>query len=209
MLNFIRMKNSFLKIFILVLWSINFVCCKEKELPEDAVLDLRNSETPAIESQANDLMARADYIMMRSNYLVELYVQDSTSKVLRKVANFDTIPPKLASVYNVIRNQNGDIFYVAEFPYSPTGEYENIYESVFDNSGNLLLFVRKSTFDIVYEKSEYFYNERHDLVKKTYFLSDIEDKEIPSQLKINFNYRFPYEKYKTRKEWLKAHGLEK
>ncbi len=209
MLKFLSVKNLFPKVLILFLCILGLICCKEKELPEDAVLDLRNPETPAIQSQANDLMARADYILMKSNYLVELYLQDSTSKVLQKVENFDTVPPRLAAVYNVIRNQNGDIFYVAEFPYSPTGEYENVYESVFDDAGNLLLFVRKSTFGIVYEKSEYFYNEKHELVKKTYFLSDIEDKEIPSQLKINFKYRFPYEKYKTRKEWLKAHGLEK
>jgi hypothetical protein len=209
MLKFLSVKKLFSKTFILFACALGLFCCKTKELPEDAVLDLRNPETPSIESQAGDLMARADYILMRSNYLVELYVQDSTSNVLRKVENFDTIPPRLAAVYNVIRNQNGDIFYVAEFPYSPTGEFENIYESVFDDAGNLLLFVRKSTFDIVYEKSQYFYNEKHDLVKKTYLLSDIEDKEIPSQLKINFKYRLPYEKYKTRKEWLKAHGLEK
>lgn len=187
--------------------------CGDKDLKEDAVFDPKEPETAQIIKQTNDILAEADRVFMRENYLVELYVQDSTKKDITKVDNFENPPVGLSSTYNIIRYKSGEIMYAAEFPYCASGEWENIYESIFDEQGNLLKFVRKSSFVsnnmVVAEKSEYFYNSDHKLLKKTYERKDQNNKAIGDEVNINFKYRFPYERYKTRTEWLEAHGLKK
>lgn len=207
-----KMKNTLRIVCLIFTCCYLMVSCKEKEPKEDAIFDPRYPETPQIEKQANDILAEADYVFMHANYQVELYVQDSITKEMKKVPDFDHLPQGLSATYNVIRDHNGNIMYVAEFPYSVSGDWENIYESVFSESGNLLLFVRKSSFmfsqAVVAEKSQYYYNPDHKLLKKTYELKDGQENPIPDGTAIDFPYRFPYEKYKTRKDWLDAHGLE-
>jgi hypothetical protein len=203
---------------LILFTSCLFLTACEKELPEDAVYDPRFPETDGICVQAKDLLKQADLIFMRDNYLVELYTQAGEEQGIKLVSNFDNAPENLTATYNIIRNKEGHIMYAAEFPYSESGDWENIYESVFNDKGDILVFVRKSSFFyndanhsdvIVYEKSEYFYNSDQKLIKKTYQLKFGDKTEIPQGVKIDFQYRFPYKKYMTRKKWLKAHSLEK
>ncbi|MDR3704830.1 MAG: hypothetical protein P4L28_02850 [Paludibacteraceae bacterium] len=207
------MKTTLHALCLFFAFTLLMVSCKEKEPKEDAIFDPRYPETPQITKQANDKLSEADFIFMHDNYLVELYVQDSTNKVMKKVPDFDHLPKGVMATYNLIRDKNGNVMYVAEFPYSASGDWENIYESIFDESGNLLLFVRKSSFifgqAVVAEKSQYFYNTDHKLVKKTYDLKDGQENPIPDGTSVDFPYRFSYEKYKTRKDWLAAHNLDK
>ncbi len=211
------MKNTLITIFILFSSSLFLVGC-EKELPEDAVYDPRYEETDAVCSQAKELLQEVDFIFMRNNSLVELYTQTTDDKNISLVPHFENIPENLSATYNVIRNRDGNVMYVAEFPYGESGDWENIYESVFNDKGDLILFVRKSSFlysdsintdIVVFEKSEYYYNSNHKLLKKTYEIKFADQTGIPQGVKIDYAYRFPYEKYKTRKKWLRAHGLEK
>lgn len=210
------MKKLLFKSLVLFTSCLLFTSC-EKELPEDAVWDPRYPETDGICAQAKELLSEADLIFMRDNYLVELYTQVGEEGI-KLVPDFENIPTNLTATYNIIRNKEGHVMYAAEFPYSESGDWENIYESIFDDKGDLVVFVRKSSFFynddkhsdvIVYEKSEYFFNSDHELVKKTYQLKFGDKTEVPQGIKIDFQYRFPYEKYMTRKKWLKGHGLEK
>lgn len=193
--------------------SLLFLSCSDKLIKEDAIYDPKEPETAEIVKTSNGLLAQADHIFMRENFLVELYVEDSTKQGIERVADFENVPATLVATYNIIRYKSGEIMYVAEFPYSQTGDWENIYESVFDETGNLLKFVRKSRFiekeNLLSEKSEYYYNRKHKLLKKTYECMDQSNKAIPDENDFQFPFRFPYTKYNTRAEWLKAHGLIK
>ncbi|MDR1679155.1 MAG: hypothetical protein LBR81_05185 [Prevotellaceae bacterium] len=191
--------------------SIFLLSCNS-ELKEDAVFDPKNPETPAIAKRADTLMAEVVSVFLFRNYGVELYVQTKNNNNLLRVDNFDNLPENLVASYNIIRNSKDEVIYTAEFPYSASGEWENIYEHIFNDDGNLLLFMRKSTFQngrqSVSEKSEYYYNAAHKLLKKTYEIKDDKDQEITDYSEISFLYRFPYEQYKTRSEWLKAHKID-
>lgn len=201
------------KLILCAISSLLLFACGNKDLKEDAVFDPKEVGTSEVIKQSNDILAEADRIFMRENYLVELYIEDSTKTSLQKVDNFENIPAGLVATYNIIRYKSGEIMYVAEFPYCKTNEWENIYESLFDETGNLLKFVRKSSFFeanmVVAEKSEYYYNAEHDLLKKTYERKDQNNKAIPDEVELKFQYRFPYAKYTSRAEWLEAHGLAK
>lgn len=201
------------KLIFCTVATLLFLSCSDKEIREDAIYDPKEPETAEIIKQSNELLNQADYIFMRENYLVELYVQDSTKQEIIRVPNFENIPAGLIATYNIIRYKSGEIMYVAEFPYSTTGDWENIYESVFDETGKLLKFVRKSRFiekdNLVSEKSEYYYNSKHKLLKKTYECMDQNNKNIADDNELEFKFRFPYNKHFTRAEWLEAHGLKK
>jgi len=205
--------NNIIRSLIMLLASCALFACSDKELPEDAVYDPRFPETDSIYKKANDLYGQADHVLMYNNYLAELYIQTTADKKIQLVPNFDNVPKDLSSTFNIIRNKDGNIMYVAEFPYSEKGDWENIYENIFDDNGDLIMFVRKSSFIQnkvpIYEKSEYFYNSEHKLVKKTYLMKYGKGIEIPQGIKVEYSYRFPYEKYKTRKKWLYAHSLDK
>ncbi len=211
------MKNIFLTSLVLFSSCLLFASC-EKKLPEDAIYDPRHSDAETIMADAQLILDRVDHIFMKENYQVELYIQTADDKGIKKVPHFEDIPENISATYNIIRNKDGNIMYAAEFPYSQSGDYENIYESIYNTKGDLIKFVRKSSFfhsdtlntDVVaYEKSEYYYNLKHKLLKKTYVMKYGPLNKVPLGVKVEFPYRFKYKKYKTRKKWLRAHDLEK
>lgn len=206
------MKKEVVKMMLFLSMSLFFFSCGEK-VKEDETYDPRYPETAQITKEANDILALADNVFMRNNSLVELYTQENNSNELKLVPNFEHVSSNLKAIYNIIKYKDGQVMYVAEFPFSASNDWENIYESIFDERGNLILFVRKSSFlsdkKIVREKSEYFYDESHRLLKKTYLIVDAQDKPIPEDVKINFSARFPYEKCMTRKDWLESHAMSK
>ena len=97
---------------------------------------------------------------------------------------------------------------------SESGDCELIYENYFDSNGNLIAFIRKCRFfngecaDAVIGESVYYYNSKHDLIKKTYKIVDDNDKPLDNT-KCVIDYRFDYKQYNTLTEYLKEHNLEK
>ena len=211
------MKNFMLTTLILFSSCFLFAGC-EKELPEDAVYDPRYPETDKIVEEAKGILGQADFIFMRENFRVEIYYQTKNDNAIKLVSDYENRPDNLKSVFNVIRNKEGNIMYVAEFLYGESGEWENTYEHIFNSEGDLLVFVRKSSFlqndtlnkdVVIYEKSEYYYNRNHKLLKKNYLMKYANQNQAPLGVKVEFPYRFEYKQYKTRKKWLKAHDLDK
>ncbi len=200
------------KAILILLSSLFLFSCSKKIMKEDAIFDPKKDETPQIIAESDNVLNIATRIFLQENYYVELYTQNE-NKGLVKVDNFENLSPEFIASYNLIRYKSGEIMYVAEFPYAKSGNWENIYESVFDKEGYLLKFIRKSSFvqdnRLVSEKSEYYYNKKHELIKKTYEIKDHKDRPINDITGIDFKYRLPYEISLTRKKWLKAHGLEK
>ncbi len=197
---------------LILFTTLILASCSKKIMKEDAIFDPKKTETPKIIEESDNALNIATRIFLNENYYVELYTQDKDQDLV-KVEDFNNVTPELSASYNLIRYKSGEMMYVAEFPYAESGDWENIYESVFDIEGNLLKFIRKSSFvegdRLISEKSEYYYNKRHELIKKTYEIKDHKNQPIEDISGIDFKYRFPYEIYPTRKKWLKAHGLER
>ena len=114
----------------------------------------------------------------------------------------------------MIRNKAGQIIYIAEYPESESGDWNLIYENYFDTNGNLIAFIRKCSFfngecaEIVHEKSDYYYNLKHELIKKTYEITDGDKKALDFK-KCVFNYRYDYKKYTTLSDYLNKYRFEK
>lgn len=129
-------------------------------------------------------------------------------KLINKVPNFNDVPESFYASYNLIKSKSGNIVYIAEYPFSESDDWYLIYENFFDENGNLIAFVRKCSFfngecaEIVHEKSEYYYNSKHELIKKTFEIKDGKNKTLDFK-KCVFNYRFGYQRYLTLNEFLK------
>lgn len=140
---------------------------------------------------------------------IELYLQLNKEEATKRVANFDSVPQAEYSAYNLIRNKQGKIIYISEYPVTESEEYDMIYESYFDLKGNLIAFIRKCIFNngvcanIVNEKSDYYFDEKHKLILKTYEITDEKKKPLNPATCV-FNFRFEYKIYKTTKEYLKV-----
>jgi hypothetical protein len=206
------MKKIILSVIVLSVFL--FSSCKKDTVNEEAIFDPQNKESEQITQKYQQLVAKAEFIFDRQNYLVELYYQEKGSDEMIKTPSFNDIPAnKVQAFYNLIRYSNGQLMYVNEFPLTEPRNWDIIYESYFDENGKIVVFSRLCTFynskcaDLVSEKSEYFYNKEFKLIKKTYQIVDGNEKPLHYQDCV-FPYRFPYDIYKNADEWLKKHPIK-
>ncbi|MFA7081025.1 MAG: hypothetical protein WC135_00275 [Bacteroidales bacterium] len=81
--------------------------------------------------------------------------------------------------FEVVFHPNTDkVLYVREMILNENQAWDYIYENIFDENGNGIMFIRHySTFksvcaEVAFELSEYFFNENNDIIKKTYAIFD-------------------------------------
>ena len=197
--------------FTIILIILFLIACKEEQVKISEETSYK-SKSPDIFKIVNDYKKVSKLV---SNYLtkdtakIELYLQLDKNDVTKRIANFDSIPQTDYYAYNLIRNKQGKIIYISEYPVTDSDAYDMIYESYFDLEGNLITFVRKCVFTdgecakVVKERSDYYFDAKHHLILKTYELTDQDMKPLNFATCI-FNYRYDYHIYKTVKEYLKA-----
>lgn len=204
------------KFLTFVFLIIGLISCNSQTTPitEESNFNLKSSDLPSILKTFNSISKQVDNVYQKDTFKLELYLQLDKEELIKRVPNYDDTPESFYASYNLIRNKTGQIIYIAEYPASESGDWNLIYENYFDENGNLIAFIRKCSFfngecaEIVHEKSEYYYNLKHDLIKKTYEITD-GDKKPLNYKDCVFNYRYDYKIYKTLTEYLKNYKFEK
>lgn len=202
--------NVLIGIIIILLTS-----CKPAtlHLKEETPYKAKTPDIPKIVNSFRKVADQVFNIYMKDTSRIELYLQLSPSEASLKVKNFDSIPQSEYAAFNLIRNKKEQVIYISEFPVTESDEYDMIYENYFDSKGNLICFVRKCVFfnglcaKEVHEKSEYYYNEKHKLILKTYEITN-EDKKPIDHATCIFNHRYEYKIYKTVNEYIKARNFQ-
>jgi hypothetical protein len=145
---------------------------------------------------------------------IEYYHQYGDQNSIKKVTDFNDKPVSVTTSFIVIKlRKNKQIIQIAEYPHSESGDWDLCYQNYFDNKGNLIGFFRICSFfngvcaELVKEKSEYFYDSKHRLIKKTYQIKDGNDNALDYKNCI-LNYRFDYEKYMTLNSYLRNKKLK-
>ena len=185
-----------------------------KKIPEESEFDSHSPNLKSIINNFNTISQDVDKVYKIDTSRIELYMQVYKDSSLIKVENFHNIPKVIYASYNIIKNESDQIIFILENPFSESDDWHIIYESYFDSTGSILAFVRKCSFfnsgcaEIVHEKSEYFFDEKQNLVKKTYKIVD-GDNHILDFKKCTFNYRVDYEIRKTLKDYLQSHKFQK
>lgn len=147
-------------------------CDKIKE--EDEV-EPKTQEEQLLVKQIDQIDSEISDIFMKFNYHLELYVQYEDDDKLVRVENFDDLEKeRIAYSYNIVRYpETKQLKYVSEIPNNHGENWENIYNSLYDENGNLIKFTRISRFDVYVEMSNYYYDSSQKLIKKTYDLSNL------------------------------------
>lgn len=198
-----------------ILITIIISCYSQpKYITEETILDLKSSELPSIINTFDSILKEVEYVKEKDTARLELYLQIDENGLIKRVPNYDNTPESYSANYNLIRNKSGQIIYIAEYPNSESDDWSLTYKSFYDTGGNLVAFIRTCSFfngecaETVHEKSEYYYNTKHVLIKKTYEITDENRKPLDFK-KCVFNYRYNYKKYLTLNGYLKNYRFEK
>jgi len=134
---------------------------------------------------------------------IKVFVKKGTEYI--RINDFNNWPEDIEVTINIV-DIALPLLYI-EVPYSESGDWENTYIHYFDKNGNLVAFMRKSSFfngicidGILREKTTLIYDEKFNLIDEEYELHDEEGKLIKDTSLCIFNYRFDYNIYKKIKE---------
>ena len=113
------------------------------------------------------------------------------------------------TIYNIFKDENGQIIYIAEIPKSPDDDWFIAYKSYFDENGNLFAFQRQNNFfhsectkGAALENLVKYYNDKFEVVDSIYTLTDSYKKDL-NKAGCKFPYNFPYSVYKSVAEYRK------
>lgn len=188
------------------------ISCKSKPpvIKEETQYDSKSTDLKGIQITYNTLKKEIENIYKNDTTKIELYIQIDENGPIKRVPNYNNSPESYNASYNIIRNKSGEIIYILESPASESGDWNIDYESYFDDNGNLVAFIRTCSFfsgendDVIRERSQYFYDSKQNLIKKTYEIKDINNKPLDYK-KYTIDYRFSYTKYTTLKQYLNKH----
>lgn len=116
---------------------------------------------------------------------------------------------EVEAVFNIFKDKQGQIIYIAEMPKSPNDDWFIAYKSYFDKNGNLFAFQRQNNFfhsectkGAALENLVKYYNHKFEVLDSAYTLTDSYKKEL-DKAGCKFPYNFPYKIYKTVDEYRK------
>jgi hypothetical protein len=108
-------------------------------------------------------------------------------------------PKKLEAIYQVCRDTEGRIVYLAESPFSQSGNWDIVYRSYYDEQGRIFAFERTAGFfnsactsGALYQTLVKFFNQQGQVIATEQSFQDQEGKPIKDK-PCDFPYNFPYE----------------
>ncbi len=113
----------------------------------------------------------------------------------------------LTKRYDVIHLEDSTL-YIREYLFNKNQAWDYIYERMYNKEGNLIFFVRhyntynSACAEVAFEESEYFFNNKGDLVKKSYSIYD--NQNNPLSIEDCDMDREVYDKYSLLSEFLNA-----
>ncbi len=202
-----RFRGVFL--FLLVFLSRSFAQNPEPndlldmyDVYEEEEMDEESMEIEAISPMEIEAVEFAEELL---DYIDILREKDSLIHHLPKIEDKEEL--------EIIFYPNTDkIMCLRKMVFNENKAWDFVYDSYFDEEGDLRLFIRKyNTFDsecaeIAFEDSRYYFDKENHLVKKTYSIVDENNNNI--DLDYCWVDRESYTIYKTSKEAIKAIGLE-
>ena len=190
------MKTSLLIASAFVLF---FSACQNSTIQKNVQLDQLQTQKQEIDKQISD-----------KSLLV--YAKVKGKDALVQVEN-KRYPADIETTYNILKNSNGKVVYLAELPYGKTTDWFIAYKNYFDANGNLFVFQRinnfmnsKCTRGAALENLTRYYNRKFTVIDSAYSLTDSNQKPLDEEA-CDFPYNFDYQIYKNLEEYRKAKGI--
>lgn len=123
-------------------------------------------------------------------------------------------PENIETTYNILKDKNGQIVYIGEFPTSESGDWALGIKHYFSETGNLIAFEKQVSYfnencgdGIVKEKQIELYNDQFKVIKATKKLTDKSGK-ILSEIECGNGYVWVIDKRPTVKELVDLKGIK-
>lgn len=173
-----------------------------------AVESTKKSESADVLETLKVKKALTDTLVATNILTVEILVKEPGNKKLVVVVN-ENFPEEVEVTYNILRNADGKILLVGEYPYSESGDWDIGYEHYFDESGLTFSFQKRTNFfnsfctdGVAYENVVEYYDSSFNRLHQAYSLID-ENKQTLKKEECEFPYDYPYEVSNSLKEYLK------
>ena len=154
------------------------------------------------------------FVQKNKKYSIDSLInKDRGLTLMVKIKGRQTLLPMPAdgkgveTVYNILRNKNGQVLYISEIPKSPDDEWFIAYKSYFDENGKLFAFQRQNNFfnsgctkGAALESLVKYYNVEFEVVDSAYTLTDSYKKDLDKR-SCKFPYNFPYKIYNSVEEY--------
>lgn len=155
-----------------------------------------------------------DQYMKKHSKQFFLFAKVPKKKELVRVDN-DKWPEEVECSYNILKDAAGKVIFIAQIPYSESGDWNINYSYYFNPSGELFCFNRFTGFfnsgctdDAAHETITKYYNRKFNIVSNSYILTDSKKRPL-NKLKCAFPYEFKdYKIYKNVNECLKAFNIK-
>lgn len=144
-----------------------------------------------------------------------IYVKVPGKRKLVLVKNLNW-PDEIEYTYDIYKNPTGKIIFIAQIPYSESGDWSIVCKHYFDENGNTFSFNREeSIFDdnvaggIVREKLTMYYDINFHKIGEVSRLTDKDNRPLgASKKKGMYNFRdYEYKIYKNLSECLTAYNI--
>ncbi|WP_207421912.1 hypothetical protein [Desertivirga brevis] len=152
-----------------------------------------------------------DSMINAGSLIVYVKVKEKAGLISREEARNQK---NLEATYNVFKDKEGKILYVAELPFSPKDDWFIAYKSYFDKDGKLFAFQRENNFfgsectkGAAMENLVKFFDQNFNVADSSYTLTDTKKITLDKST-CKFPYSFPYKINKTLDEFKKERGIE-
>lgn len=125
------------------------------------------------------------------------------------------MPSEFHTMYEILRNGQGHIISIWEFPMISGGEWNTSYIHYFDSNGRTFAFERQCSFlnsrctpGVAREVKTEYYNSSFQSVDKMYTLTDAQEKPL-QRTECVFPFDFIYQASSDTAEYLKANKIKR
>lgn len=144
---------------------------------ESSVIEAEGESAKALVKSAEELLSYVNILIDRDSLVYHFCILKGETSIIPLIEGGGFI--KLDKKFDVIFYPNTNkVMYVREMIMSENQAWDFIYERIFDENGLIKMFNRHySTFnsacaEVAFELSEYFYDEKGEIIKKTFEIFD-------------------------------------
>lgn len=171
-------------------------------IAEDSIISTLQEQVLFVRNLTDHLEAVDIYLKDNLDSL-KLMAITSLAKKPVEVLNREW-PEEMITSINFLENEDGKIYYYAEYPFSESGDWSIGYQHYFDDQGRLFAFKRTASFfnsecsgGAVFEESVYIFNQSSELISKSYRLENNKGEDL-SRSNCYFPYDYPFQIHRSR-----------
>lgn len=153
---------------------------------EEKIIQDESDKAREVLLGTEDIVSFVHYLLDNDSLVVRYAKYDSEDQWVEYIGSngaSDTLLGKL----DVIDDKEEGFFYCKEYVFNENKAWDFIYERLYDKNGKLIFFVRQyNTYnsgcaEVAFERSEYYWDENGELIRKTYEIYDSHNQSLDIQ----------------------------